>query len=94
MVDRLGLMSVELCDAALFECVLKAPVDRPGERCVLGSNRRQTPEGRYKEIRRIRSVQNLPGRQALERGLQRAIAAGTGTGRQIGPRRQPNVRHR
>ena len=93
VVDRLGLMSVKLSDAARFECVLKPLVDRPGERCVLCGNRRQTPEGRDEEIRRIGPVRKLPRRQALERGLQRAIAAGAGTGCQIGPRRQPDVRH-
>ena len=93
VLDGLGLMSVKLRDAARFERVLKPFVDRPGKWCVLCGNGRQTPEGCYGEIRRIGAVRKLPRRQALQRRLQRAIAARAGTGCQVGPRRQPDVRH-
>src|SRR6185436_9877190 len=76
MVDGLGLMGVKLSDAARLERVPKPLIDRPGKWCVLCRNRGQAPNGRYGEIWRIRPIRKLPWRKALERGLQRAIAAG------------------
>ena len=76
VLDRFGLMRVELLDAARAERRVSRGVERRGKRRVLRGHRRQPADGGDVQIRRVRPIDR--GRRAASRSQrrrsQRAVA--------------------
>jgi hypothetical protein len=73
VVERLGLVGIELVHPALFERGFEPGVDAFGKRRIGRLDGRQTPHGGHDFVRRIGPVERRPrgqdGQGALEREL-------------------------
>ena len=76
VLDRFGLMRVELIDAARGERCLQARIERIRKGCELCGDRRQSSDGRDVMIRCVGPI-DIVTADALERRIERAIAAGS-----------------
>ena len=74
VADRLGLMRVELRDAARLERRAQPLVERVGKRGVLRRNGRQAPHGGDVTVRSVRPVRQVARGKPVQCRVERSVS--------------------
>ena len=79
VIDRFGLVGVELLDSARRQRLRQSPVERLRKRRELRGDRRQPPHRGHMKIRGIRPIDRAAS-EAIERRIQRVFSVRTPRG--------------